>query len=214
MIPDGKSKNAFRTIAETADILDVQQHVLRYWESQFEQVAPVKRAGNRRNYRPSDIALLAGLKQLLHVECYTLKGVHRILEQHGADHVAELGRQCLTDAGSTLFVGEQAETPNSDSEPAPQQTEAVIPVETVKSGHGESAESTGSHDAREHLAQEVSESADEDVPEIADSRSGALLTANEAQRISLLISRLLVLRNRTAADIEAARMKFGLASPT
>ena len=214
MIPDGKSKNAFRTIAETADILDVQQHVLRYWESQFEQVAPVKRAGNRRNYRPSDIALLAGLKQLLHVECYTLKGVHRILEQHGADHVAELGRQCLTDAGSTLFAGEPAETPEIESEPAPRQPEAVRQDEKVISGIGESAGGTGSRNAQKDLAHEVSESVDEDVSESADSGSGALLTADEARRISRLISRLVALRNRTAADIEAARTKFGLASPT
>ena len=94
-----KSDDAFRTIAEVSAMLGVEQHALRYWESQFKQVKPVKRKGNRRLYRPSDIRLIAGLKKLLHEDNYTLKGVQKILGQKGVEHVATLGSEYLLDRG-------------------------------------------------------------------------------------------------------------------
>jgi len=87
-----KSAEAFRTISEVADELDVPQHVLRFWESRFAQVRPVKRAGGRRYYRPEDIDLLKGIRALLHGEGFTIKGVQKVLKERGVRHVAEVGR--------------------------------------------------------------------------------------------------------------------------
>ncbi|MEX0307871.1 MAG: MerR family transcriptional regulator [Ruegeria sp.] len=85
-----KSPDAFRTISEVADWLGVQAHVLRFWESRFSQVKPVKRAGGRRYYRPNDMRLLGGIKKLLHDDGITIKGVQRILREQGVAHVASL----------------------------------------------------------------------------------------------------------------------------
>jgi DNA-binding transcriptional MerR regulator len=85
-----KSPDAFRTISEVADHLDTPAHVLRFWESRFPQIKPVKRAGGRRYYRPTDVALLEGIKRLLHDEGLTIRGVQKILREQGIRHVAEL----------------------------------------------------------------------------------------------------------------------------
>lgn len=85
-----KSPEAFRTISEVADHLQTPAHVLRFWESRFPQVRPVKRAGGRRYYRPSDVALLGGIRQLLHEEGLTIRGVQKILREQGVRHVAAL----------------------------------------------------------------------------------------------------------------------------
>jgi len=84
-----KSPDAFRTISEVADWLGVQAHVLRFWESKFNQVKPVKRAGGRRYYRPSDMLLLGGIKKLLHDDGLTIKGVQKILREQGVENVSE-----------------------------------------------------------------------------------------------------------------------------
>lgn len=86
-----KSPDAFRTISEVSDWLDTPAHVLRFWESKFTQVRPVKRAGGRRYYRPEDMALLGGIKTLLHDEGMTIKGVQKLLRDKGVRHVAALG---------------------------------------------------------------------------------------------------------------------------
>jgi DNA-binding transcriptional MerR regulator len=86
-----KSPEAFRTISEVADFLETPAHVLRFWESRFPQIRPVKRAGGRRYYRPSDVALLAGIKKLLHDDGMTIRGVQKILREHGIRHVAAIG---------------------------------------------------------------------------------------------------------------------------
>lgn len=85
-----KSAEAFRTISEVADILDTPAHVLRFWESRFSQVRPVKRAGGRRYYRPADLALLGGIRKLLHEDGMTIRGVQKILREKGVRHVATL----------------------------------------------------------------------------------------------------------------------------
>ncbi|MFQ5468488.1 MAG: MerR family transcriptional regulator [Kiloniellaceae bacterium] len=77
----GKSPAAFRTISEVADKLGVPQHVLRFWESKFAPIRPLKRAGGRRYYRPEDIDLLCRIRDLLHTEGYTIKGVQRLLRE-------------------------------------------------------------------------------------------------------------------------------------
>ncbi|MFD2738740.1 MerR family transcriptional regulator [Sulfitobacter aestuarii] len=85
-----KSRDAFRTISEVADWLGIQAHVLRFWESKFTQVKPIKRAGGRRYYRPADMLLLGGIKRLLHEDGLTIKGVQKILREEGMSHVAAL----------------------------------------------------------------------------------------------------------------------------
>ncbi|MDD8022742.1 MAG: MerR family transcriptional regulator [Paracoccaceae bacterium] len=85
-----KSADAFRTISEVADILETPTHVLRFWESRFPQVKPVKRAGGRRYYRPDDVALLGGIKRLLHEQGLAIRGVQQILKDEGVRHVMAL----------------------------------------------------------------------------------------------------------------------------
>jgi DNA-binding transcriptional MerR regulator len=82
-----KAPDAFRTISEVADDLDVPQHVLRFWESRFPQIKPMKRAGGRRYYRPDDVDLLRGIRHLLYGEGYTIRGVQRILREQGPKFV-------------------------------------------------------------------------------------------------------------------------------
>lgn len=79
----GKSAGAFRTISEVADDLDVPQHVLRFWETKFSQVRPLKRGGGRRYYRPEDVELLRHIRDLLYTDGYTIKGVQRLLRESG-----------------------------------------------------------------------------------------------------------------------------------
>ena len=82
-----KSADAFRTISEVADELDLHKHVLRFWEVKFPQIKPMKRGGGRRYYRPADLELLRGIRHLLHSEGYTIKGVQRIIREKGIDAV-------------------------------------------------------------------------------------------------------------------------------
>src|SRR6516225_3120894 len=87
-----KDPEAFRIISEVAEDLDVPQHVLRFWESRFPQIKPMKRGGGRRYYRPDDVDLLRGIRHLLYGEGYTIRGVQRILREHGASFVQDVWR--------------------------------------------------------------------------------------------------------------------------
>jgi len=84
---ENKAPEAFRTISEVADELDLPQHVLRFWETRFRDIKPMKRGGGRRFYRPDDIDLLRGIRHLLYGEGYTIRGVQRILREQGAKFV-------------------------------------------------------------------------------------------------------------------------------
>jgi len=86
-----KSPDAFRTISEAADELDLPQHVLRFWETRFSTIKPLKRGGGRRYYRPEDVLLLKGIRHLLYDQGFTIKGVQKILKDQGARHVASIG---------------------------------------------------------------------------------------------------------------------------
>ena len=92
-----KAPDAFRTISEVADDLDIPQHVLRFWETRFAQIKPMKRSGGRRYYRPDDVDLLRGIRRLLYGEGYTIRGVQRILKEHGVKAV-----QGLVDGSTAL----------------------------------------------------------------------------------------------------------------
>ncbi|KAB2943636.1 MerR family transcriptional regulator [Hyphomicrobium sp.] len=88
-----KTAEAFRTISEVAEELEVPKHVLRFWEGRFPQIRPMKRGGGRRYYRPEDMALLRGICHLLHAEGYTIKGVQKILRDQGVDTVKRIGAE-------------------------------------------------------------------------------------------------------------------------
>jgi DNA-binding transcriptional MerR regulator len=87
-----KGPDAFRTISEVADDLELPQHVLRFWETRFAQIRPMKRGGGRRYYRPEDVDLLRGIRHLLYDEGYTINGVQRILRERGVRQVQAVGR--------------------------------------------------------------------------------------------------------------------------
>jgi DNA-binding transcriptional MerR regulator len=87
-----KSPDAFRTISEVATELDVPQHVLRFWESKFNQIRPLKRGGGRRYYRPEDVDLLRGVRALLYNDGYTIKGVQKVFREQGVKFVSETGK--------------------------------------------------------------------------------------------------------------------------
>src|SRR5262245_48386083 len=87
-----KAPDAFRTISEVADDLNLPQHVLRFWETRFQQIKPLKRGGGRRYYRPDDIDLLRGIQHLLYGEGYTIRGAQRILKDHGIKFVQNVWR--------------------------------------------------------------------------------------------------------------------------
>lgn len=131
-----KSRDAFRTISEVADWLDVPTHVLRFWESRFSQIKPVKRAGGRRYYRPSDMRVIGGVKVLLHDQGMTIRGVQKLFREEGIKHVAGYAPDLFGDGDEedapTLNADalERAARPASparstrDAEPAPEKEPA------------------------------------------------------------------------------------------
>ena len=84
-----KSPNAFRTISEVADSIGIPQHVLRFWESKFSQIKPMKRGGGRRYYRPEDVEIIDAIRGLLHDDGYTIKGAQKLLREHGVKAVVQ-----------------------------------------------------------------------------------------------------------------------------
>jgi DNA-binding transcriptional MerR regulator len=94
-----KSAEAFRTISEVADELEVPQHVLRFWESKFPQIKPLKRAGRRRYYRPDDVALLRRIRQCLYDQGYTIKGVQKLLREGALKSEEQRPSPALTQGG-------------------------------------------------------------------------------------------------------------------
>jgi len=95
-----KSPNAFRTISEVADVIDVPAHVLRFWESKFAQIKPVKRGGGRRYYRPNDIYLIRGIRDLLYSDGLTIKGAQKVLREKGSKHVMGRGEAAINGTAS------------------------------------------------------------------------------------------------------------------
>ncbi len=106
-----KADDAFKTISEAAEQLELPQHVLRHWEESFGNIRPMRRAGGRRYYRKQDLELLSGVKTLLHDQRYTTKGVQKIFKENGAAFVAEIGRKAML--GETVELRPQ---PTDDAE--------------------------------------------------------------------------------------------------
>ncbi|MEM8656148.1 MAG: MerR family transcriptional regulator [Pseudomonadota bacterium] len=120
-----KSADAFRTISEVAEWLGVQTHVLRFWESKFSQVKPVKRAGGRRYYRPADMLLLGGIRKLLHEDGLTIKGVQKVLREEGMAFVSDMSppldaeTDAQLNADLTARMDEDVEQPPIEAEIVP-----------------------------------------------------------------------------------------------
>jgi len=108
-----KAPDAFRTISEVADELDLPQHVLRFWESRFPHIRPMKRGGGRRYYRPEDIDLLRGIRRLLYGDGYTIRGVQRILREQGVRTVQSVGQG----QAANLLVPPRDDVHNGEDEP-------------------------------------------------------------------------------------------------
>ncbi len=126
-----KAPDAFRTISEVAQDLDIPQHVLRFWETRFSQIKPMKRSGGRRYYRPDDVDLLKGIRRLLYGEGYTIRGVQRILKEHGiksvqglADSSAAVSFGAIEEAiGQSLMEDDLSEPPGVVAEPEEEEEE-------------------------------------------------------------------------------------------
>lgn len=118
-----KSPDAFRTISEVAEWLDTPAHVLRFWESRFTQVKPVKRAGGRRYYRPADMLLLGGIKKLLHEDGLTIRGVQKMLREQGVKTVSALSNP-LSDSD----VIDMPPAPMAEDVPIQPETDNVVPL--------------------------------------------------------------------------------------
>ena len=101
-----KSPNAFRTISEVADGIGIPQHVLRFWESKFVQIKPMKRGGGRRYYRPEDVEIIEAIRRLLHDDGYTIKGAQKLLREHGVKAVIQ-----------QTYVTQSTEEESAPSEP-------------------------------------------------------------------------------------------------
>lgn len=111
MVEAAKSASAFRTISEVSEDIGVPQHVLRFWETKFPAIKPMKRGGNRRYYRPEDIQLLQAINRLLYTDGYTIKGVQKLIKDRGARAViggaGATGEALAPAAPSDLFASEQ-----------------------------------------------------------------------------------------------------------
>ena len=114
-----KSEKAFRNISEVSEWLATPTHVLRFWESKFSQIKPIKRAGGRRYYRPKDMLIIGGIKQLLHIEGHTIKGAKQVFREKGLNYVSGLSKPLMSqDLGE---IGSDKET----------KTKVVRPIEKI-----------------------------------------------------------------------------------
>lgn len=143
-IMPSKSTRAFRTISEAGDELDLQPHVLRFWESKFSQIQPMKRSGGRRFYRPEDIEFLRGIKILLHREKHPIKDVQKLIRVRGAQSVVDLGRAKaqaarpkdikdtdLVPKRIKAAVVKKATTPQPVQKPVPQPVPRLAPIQVA-----------------------------------------------------------------------------------
>lgn len=119
-----KSREAFRTISEVADELDLPQHVLRFWESKFTQIKPLKRGGNRRYYRPDDVHVISAIKKLLHSDGYTIRGVQKLFKSQGVKATLEQVSQGII-ATETAPVSETSNGSNATVEAAIEKLKAI-----------------------------------------------------------------------------------------
>lgn len=145
-----KSADAFRTISEVAEWLGVPTHVLRFWESRFPQVKPVKRAGGRRYYRPADMSLLAGIRVLLHDQGMTIRGAQKLLREQGIKHVAAL---CDRNLGADPVRDTEPAADLAPSPPAPDSTVVELPASAFAASEKPAAAQASAPPPAPHAAQ-------------------------------------------------------------
>lgn len=129
MIPVEKSPDAFRTISEVAEDLDLPQHVLRFWETRFNQIKPMKRGGGRRYYRPQDIDLIKGIRHMLYDQGYTIKGVQKLLRDNGNQFIVAIGRG---DVAAVEAIAQRAQQDASTGQAGPGEDEMLVGVPKAK----------------------------------------------------------------------------------
>jgi DNA-binding transcriptional MerR regulator len=162
-----KAPDAFRTISEVADDLDIPQHVLRFWETRFTQIKPMKRSGGRRYYRPDDVDLLRGIRRLLYGEGYTIRGVQRILKENGIKSVQGLvdghAAPSFAPTSATIAPRVQAKRPviEEDHEEEEAEDEAERDEEIEEEAEDE-ADAEGAEDEEEEGDEEAEDEEDEE----------------------------------------------------
>lgn len=211
-----KSQDAFRTISEVSERLGVPAHVLRFWESRFNQIKPLKRAGGRRYYRPADMHLLSGIRGLLHDDGITIKGVQKILREKGVKHVVALGRKNLEETASPADSAAETSAPSvkePDRAPVVTSQDADTKKQTAES-HVPDREPVV-HEPTAVAATPATQTEPEGEPLVVDSGIPGLaqpdiVTVQEIdpetrrQRIIALHGRLKALRDRVRAEMDAA----------
>ena len=167
-----KAPDAFRTISEVADDLDIPQHVLRFWETRFTQIKPMKRSGGRRYYRPDDVDLLRGIRRLLYGEGYTIRGVQRILKENGIKAVQGLVDEEATPAFAPVATRGAEPRMSSAAAPLMSRPAAKAPVvedepdeEAEEEIEDEEADDEEASDAESEDAEEEEESEEDDSEE-------------------------------------------------
>jgi DNA-binding transcriptional MerR regulator len=182
-----KAPDAFRTISEVADDLDLPQHVLRFWESRFPQIKPMKRGGGRRYYRPEDIDLLRGIRHLLYGEGYTIRGVQRILKEQGLRTVQSVGQ------GRPVSLPEPApEDAGPDEAEAQNSVPTFLPPIFSAGGPRGAEPAEGDADAGPETDVAGSEATPQPVPRAAEAArpTMAALAPEDLDRLKTVLSRL------------------------
>ena len=158
-----KAPGAFRTISEVAAVLEVPQHVLRFWESKFTQVKPLKRGGGRRYYRPEDVDLLRGIRHLLYSDGYTIKGVQKLLREIGSKTIMASGRSLSSTGAAGVAAARTRRHTGVEGVQAQQALELPLsaptssPPTTMPGYDGDTALSSERRDKLIELAAELGE---------------------------------------------------------
>lgn len=174
---DSKGPDAFRTISEVAGDLDLPQHVLRFWETRFSQIKPLKRGGGRRYYRPDDVDLLRGIRHLLYDEGYTIKGVQRILKERGIRFVSDaVGEDGVDAAGSGEAMAANDEPINTNH--TPQSAQEASPGQVVTA----LAPAAHLNPVRDSARQGSDRTGDENAAEMPDKVSSDATPAPQSDR--------------------------------
>ena len=129
MTAEPKSEGAYRTIGEVAEDLGVAQHVLRFWETRFPQIRPLKRGGNRRYYRPTDVELLRAINQLLYTDGYTIKGVQKLIKENGLRALVDGVRLMPTPMAAPAPMADVAAAPVAQGFSA---ADAIVRLEQIR----------------------------------------------------------------------------------
>jgi len=159
-----KSPDAFRTISEVAEWLDIPTHVLRFWESRFSQIKPVKRAGGRRYYRPADMRLIGGVKTLLHDQGTTIRGVQKVLREQGIKHVSSFSKALDSEIDDGHVIEHEA-APTDVAAPAPAARETHVAEPSAEPAGDDDGQDAGATDG---------ESGDDEQPDMfPDQRDAA-----------------------------------------